>query len=47
MCGPAGLERFHEVAGQIAEQRIFPEQSEPVDSDRLAAAAAELDIVFV
>ena len=47
MYGPAGLERLHEVAGQAAEQRIFPEQGEPVDRDRLVAAAAELDIAFV
>ena len=46
MYGPAGLERFHEVAGQVAEQRIFPEQADPVDRDRVAAAAAELDIAF-
>ena len=47
MYGPAGLERLHEVAGEVAEQRIFPEQAEPVDRDRLAAAATELDIAFV
>ncbi len=47
MYGPAGPERLHEVAGQVAEHRIFPEGSEPVDHDRLAAAAAELDIVLV
>jgi quercetin dioxygenase-like cupin family protein len=47
MYGPAGVERFHELAGEIAEQRIFPEHAEPVDRDRLAAAAAELDIAFV
>ena len=47
MYGPAGVERFHEVAGQIAEQRIFPEQAQAADRDKLAAAAAELDIVFV
>src|SRR5262249_56408597 len=47
MYGPAGLERFHEVAGAVASERIFPERSEPVDRDRLAAAAAELDIAFV
>jgi hypothetical protein len=47
MYGPAGLERFHEVAGSVASERIFPERSEPVDRDRLAAAAAELDIAFV
>ena len=47
MYGPAGLERFHELAGEVAEQRIFPEQAGPADRDRLAAAAAELDIAFV
>ncbi len=47
MYGPSGVERLHEVAGQPAEERIFPEQGGPVDPDRLAAAAAELDIVFV
>jgi quercetin 2,3-dioxygenase len=47
MYGPAGLERLHEVAGAAAEQPIFPERAEPVDRDRLAAAAAELDIAFV
>ena len=47
MNGPAGLERFHEVAGQVAEQRIFPEHAEAADPERLAAAAAELDIAFV
>lgn len=47
MYGPAGLERLHEVAGQVAEQRIFPEQAEAVDRDRLAAAVAELDIAYV
>ena len=45
--GPAGPERLHEIAGQVAEQRVFPEQAEPVDRDRLAAAAAELDLTFV
>jgi quercetin 2,3-dioxygenase len=45
--GPAGPERLHEVAGKAAEQRIFPEQAEAVDRDRLAAAATELDIAFV
>jgi len=47
MYGPAGPERLHEVAGQAAEQRIFPEQAGPVDRDRLAAAATDLDIAFV
>jgi quercetin 2,3-dioxygenase len=44
--GPAGLERLHEVAGEVAEHRVFPEEPGPVDRDRLAAAAAELDIVL-
>jgi quercetin dioxygenase-like cupin family protein len=47
MYGPAGVERFHELAGEVAEQRIFPEQAPSVDGDRVAAAAAELDIVLV
>jgi quercetin dioxygenase-like cupin family protein len=47
MVAPAGVERFFEVAGTISEQRIFPEQPAPVDPERLAAAAAELDIAFV
>jgi quercetin 2,3-dioxygenase len=46
MVSPAGIERFYELAGQISEQRIFPGQAEPADPDRLAAAAAELDIVL-
>lgn len=46
MYGPAGVERFYEIAGEIAEERIFPEESSPADPERLAAAAAELDIVF-
>jgi quercetin 2,3-dioxygenase len=46
MYGPAGPERLHEVAGAVAEHRIFPEHAEPVQRDRLAAAAAELDIAF-
>jgi len=47
MYGPAGPERFHELAGAVAEEQIFPEQAEPVERDRLAAAASELDIAFV
>ena len=48
MYGPAGVERFYEVAGEVAEQRIFPEHGRgPSTPDRLAAAAAELDIAFV
>ena len=29
MYGPAGVERLHEVAGEIAEQRIFPSTPRP------------------
>jgi hypothetical protein len=47
MYGPAGLERLHEVAGAVAEQRIFPEVAEPVDRERLAAATAGLDVAFI
>jgi quercetin 2,3-dioxygenase len=47
MYGPAGPERLHEVAGLVAEHRIFPEQAEPVDRGRLMDAASELDIAFV
>ncbi len=46
MYGPAGPERLYEVAGEIAEQRIFPETAGPVDDARLEAAAAELDIAL-
>lgn len=46
MYGPAGPERLYELAGQVAEHRIFPEAAEPVDPERLAGAAAELDIAF-
>ena len=45
--GRAGVERLHEITGQISEHRILPEQAEPIDRDRLSAAAAQLDIVFV
>ena len=47
MYGPAGVERFYELAGEVAEQRIFPETAGPVDEARLEAAGAELDIAFV
>jgi hypothetical protein len=47
MYGPAGVERFYEVAGEVAEHQIFPEQAGAVDRDRLAAAADQLDIAFV
>jgi len=46
MYGPAGVERFYEVAGLVAEQRIFPDSPEPPDEARLDAAAGELDIAF-
>lgn len=46
MYGPAGPERLAEIAGEVAEQRIFPESAGPVDVGRLEAAAAELDIAF-
>jgi hypothetical protein len=45
--GPAGVERLHEIAGDVAAERIFPEPAEPVDRDRLARASADLDIAFV
>jgi hypothetical protein len=45
MYGPAGPERLAELAGEASEHRIFPERGEPADPGRLAAAAAELDIV--
>jgi quercetin 2,3-dioxygenase len=46
MYGPAGPERLHELAGVVSEQRIFPERGTPVDGDRLAHAASQLDVVF-
>jgi quercetin dioxygenase-like cupin family protein len=46
MYGPAGPERLYEVAGEMAEQRIFPEQAAPADPERLERAASELDVVF-
>jgi quercetin dioxygenase-like cupin family protein len=47
MYGPAGPERLHELAGAVAEQRIFPEAAEPPDPARLASAADEIDIELV
>lgn len=47
MYGPAGVERFHELAGEIAQERIFPEHASAADPQRLAAASAGLDITFV
>jgi quercetin 2,3-dioxygenase len=46
MYGPAGPERLYELAGEVAEQRIFPETAAPVDEGRLEAAGAELDVSF-
>ena len=46
MYGPAGPERLYEIAGEVAEQAIFPERAAPADEGRLAVAAAELDITF-
>jgi quercetin 2,3-dioxygenase len=46
MYGPAGPERLYEIAGEAAEQRIFPEAAAPVDEARLERAAGSLDIVF-
>ncbi|HEX4033043.1 MAG TPA: quercetin 2,3-dioxygenase [Solirubrobacteraceae bacterium] len=45
MNAPAGIERFHELAGSLAEQRIFAARAQPPDPAGLAAAAAELDVV--
>jgi quercetin 2,3-dioxygenase len=47
MYAPAGIERFFELAGELTEQAIFAEQAAPADSERLAAAVAELDIELV
>jgi quercetin dioxygenase-like cupin family protein len=47
MVGPAGPERLYELAGAVAEQRIFPERATPVDHDRLESAAAAVDVKFV
>lgn len=47
MYGPAGPERFYELAGEVCEERIFRSEAVAVDSDRLAAAAAELDVKLV
>lgn len=44
MVGPAGPERLYELAGEVAETRIFPDAAAPVDHDRLAAAGAEIDV---
>lgn len=46
MYGSAGLERLHEVAGEVAAERIFPQEADRADRDRLATAVAELDIAL-
>jgi quercetin dioxygenase-like cupin family protein len=46
MNAPAGIERLHELAGQVAEQRIFAPAPLPAAAAGLAAAADQLDIVF-
>ena len=46
MYGPAGPERLYEIAGEVAEQSIFPDTAEPADEARLEEAAAELDVAF-
>jgi quercetin dioxygenase-like cupin family protein len=46
MYGPAGPERMAELAGEVSEQRIFPEYAEPADAARLGAVAAQIDIVL-
>jgi quercetin 2,3-dioxygenase len=46
MNAPAGIERFHELAGRVAEQRIFAPSPVPADAAGLEAAADQLDIVL-
>lgn len=47
MIAPAGIEHLFEVAGRVADQKIFPSIATTVDPDKLAAAAAELDVKFI
>lgn len=47
MYGPAGPERFYELAGQVSEERIFPEDAATADPERVAAAAQQLDLELV
>lgn len=42
--GPAGPERLFEMAGQIAQERIFPGQPPAVDHARLDEAAKKVDV---
>jgi quercetin 2,3-dioxygenase len=46
MYGPAGPERLHELAGEMAAERIFPDRAEAADGARLASSAAEADTAF-
>lgn len=46
MCAPAGLERFHELAGTAAPQRIYPPAPVAADPAGLERVAAELDVTF-
>lgn len=43
---PAGIERFFELAGEVAAQRIFPPSAAPPDYDKLAEAATQIDLSF-
>jgi quercetin dioxygenase-like cupin family protein len=47
MYGPAGPERFYELAGEVCEERIFPEDAPAVDNERIAAAGVEVDVRLV
>jgi quercetin 2,3-dioxygenase len=46
LTAPAGLERFHELAGEPAAQRIFAPAPVAPDPAGLERAAAELDVTF-
>ena len=46
MNAPAGIERFHELAGAVAQERIFAATAEPADPEGLKRAAAQLDVVL-
>jgi hypothetical protein len=46
MYGPAGPERLFELAGAVAEHRIFTEYAAAVDLAGLKQAAAGIDIEF-
>src|SRR3954447_17974725 len=47
MYGPAGVERFYELAGEVCQERIFVDEPGAVDNDRVAAACSELDVSLV